>query len=135
MKRLFVNFMTFAAMATALTFTACSSDSDGDDNGNGNGGNGGGTGSSIVVGENILSGTLTGEQTLDAKEYILNGTVIIADGGRLNIPAGTTIKAREGFSSYLLVAQEVSSMPTVRPTNQSSLRQIPPARYPDIGVA
>ena len=84
MKRLFVNFMTFAAMATALTFTACSSDSDGDDNGNGNGGNGGGTGSSIVVGENILSGTLTGEQTLDAKEYILNGTVIIADGGRLN---------------------------------------------------
>ena len=73
MKRLFVNFMTFAAMATALTFTACSSDSDGDDNGNGNGGNGGGTGSSIVVGENILSGTLTGEQTLDAKEYILNG--------------------------------------------------------------
>lgn len=105
MKRLFVNFMTFAAMATALTFTACSSDSDGDDNGNGNGGNGGGTGSSIVVGENILSGTLTGEQTLDAKEYILNGTVIIADGGRLNIPAGTTIKAREGFSSYLLVAQ------------------------------
>ena len=105
MKRLFVNFMTFAAMATALTFTACSSDSDGDDNGNGNGGNGGGTGSSIVVGENILSGTLTGEQTQDAKEYILNGTVIIADGGRLNIPAGTTIKAREGFSSYLLVAQ------------------------------
>ena len=105
MKRLFVNFMTFAAMATALTFTACSSDSDGDDNGNGNGGNGGGTGSSIVVGGNILSGTLTGEQTLDAKEYILNGTVIIADGGRLNIPAGTTIKAREGFSSYLLVAQ------------------------------
>ncbi len=53
MKRLFVNFMTFAAMATALTFTACSSDSDGDDNGK----------------------------------------------------------------------------------NQSSLRQIPPARYPDIGVA
>ena len=30
MKRLFVNFMTFAVMATALTLTACSSDSDGD---------------------------------------------------------------------------------------------------------
>ena len=29
MKRLFVNFMTFAVMATALTLTACSSDSDG----------------------------------------------------------------------------------------------------------
>lgn len=105
MKRLFVNFMTFAAMATVLTFTACSSDSDGDGNGDGNGGGEGGTGSSIVVGDNILSGSLSGEQTLEAKEYILNGTVVIEDGGRLNIPAGTTIKAREGFSSYLLVAQ------------------------------
>lgn len=106
MKRLFVSFMTFALTATALTLTACSSDSDGDGNNDGNGGNGGnGTGSTIVVGENILSGTLTAELTLEAKEYILNGTVIVADGGRLNIPAGTTIKAREGFSSYLLVAQ------------------------------
>ena len=43
-------------------------------------------------------------ETLEAKEYILNGTVVIENGGRLNIPAGTTIKAREGFSSYLLVA-------------------------------
>lgn len=105
MKRLFVNFMTFAMMATALTLTACSSDDDADDNGNGGNGGNGGTGSSIVVGDNILSGTLTGEQTLEAKEYILNGTVIVEDGGRLNIPAGTTIKAREGFSSYVLVAQ------------------------------
>ena len=37
MKRLFVNFMTCAAMATALTLAACSSDSDGEGNGNGNG--------------------------------------------------------------------------------------------------
>lgn len=102
-----MNLKTLALMATVLTFTACSSDSDGDgnDGNNGNGSNGGGTGSSIVVGDNILSGSLTGEQTLEAKEYILNGTVVIEDGGRLNIPAGTTIKAREGFSSYLLVAQ------------------------------
>lgn len=100
-----MNLKTLALMATVLTFTACSSDSDGDGNGNGNGGNEGGTGSSIVVGDNILSGSLNGEQTLEAKEYILNGTVVIEDGGRLNIPAGTTIKAREGFSSYLLVAQ------------------------------
>lgn len=100
-----MNLKTLALMATVLTFTACSSDSDGDGNGDGNGGGEGGTGSSIVVGDNILSGSLTGEQTLEAKEYILNGTVVIEDGGRLNIPAGTTIKAREGFSSYLLVAQ------------------------------
>ena len=77
MKRLFVNFMTFAVMATALTLTACSSDSDGDGDGNGDGGNNGGTGSSIVVGENILSGTLTGEQTLEAKEYIYSFLIII----------------------------------------------------------
>ena len=38
MKRLFVNFMTFAVMATTLTLTACSSDSDGDGDGNGDGG-------------------------------------------------------------------------------------------------
>ena len=64
MKRLFVNFMTCATMATALTLAACSSDSDGEGNGNGNGGNGEGTGSSIVVGDIILSVTLTGEQML-----------------------------------------------------------------------
>ena len=120
MKRLFVNFMTFAVMATALTLTACSSDSDGDGDGNGDGGNNGGTGSSIVVGENILSGTLTGEQTLEAKEYILNGTVVIENGGRLNIPAGTTIKAREGFRAvnFMLTVQLINrlfSLPIQQP--------------------
>ena len=83
MKRLFVNFMTCAAMATALTLAACSSDSDGEGNGNGNGGNGEGTGSSIVVGDNILSGTLTGEQTLESKEYILNGLKCFITNGPL----------------------------------------------------
>ena len=133
MKRLFVNFMTFAVMATALTLTACSSDSDGDGNGNGDGGNNGGTGSSIVVGENILSGTLTGEQTLEAKEYILNGTVVIENGGRLNIPAGTTIKAREGFSSYLLVAKAVNFMLTVQLINRLFSLPIQQPLHPAIG--
>ena len=133
MKRLFVNFMTFAVMATALTLTACSSDSDGDGDGNGDGGNNGGTGSSIVVGENILSGTLTGEQTLEAKEYILNGTVVIENGGRLNIPAGTTIKAREGFSSYLLVAQGGKLMLTVQLINRLFSLPIQQTLHPAIG--
>ena len=133
MKRLFVNFMTFAVMATALTLTACSSDSDGDGDGNGDGGNNGGTGSSIVVGENILSGTLTGEQTLEAKEYILNGTVVIENGGRLNIPAGTTIKAREGFSSYLLVAQGGNFMLTVQLINRLFSLPIQQPLHPAIG--
>ena len=133
MKRLFVNFMTCAAMATALTLAACSSDSDGEGNGNGNGGNGEGTGSSIVVGDNILSGTLTGEQTLESKEYILNGTVIVADGGRLNIPAGTTIKAREGFSSYLLVAQG-GKLYADGTASRSSLLPTPLHPFPATGV-
>ena len=133
MKRLFVNFMTFAVMATALTLTACSSDSDGDGDGNGDGGNNGGTGSSIVVGENILSGTLTGEQTLEAKEYILNGTVVIENGGRLNIPAGTTIKAREGFSSYLLVAKGGNFMLTVQLINRLFSQPIQQPLHPAIG--
>ena len=133
MKRLFVNFMTFAVMATALTLTACSSDSDGDGDGNGDGGNNGGTGSSIVVGENILSGTLTGEQTLEAKEYILNGTVVIENGGRLNIPAGTTIKAREGFRSYLLVAKGGNFMLTVQLINRLFSQPIQQPLHPAIG--
>ena len=50
-------------------------------------------------------GNLTGKQTLEEGEYILGGTVIIENGGELTIPAGTTIKAAKGFSSYILVAQ------------------------------
>ena len=50
-------------------------------------------------------GNLTGKQTLEEGEYILGGTVIIENGGELTIPAGTTIKATKGFSSYILVAQ------------------------------
>ena len=55
MKRLFVNFMTFAVMATALTLTACSSDSDGDGDGNGDGGNNGGRSEERRVGKECRS--------------------------------------------------------------------------------
>lgn len=101
MKRLFGNWMMVAALATTMTFTACGGDGD-DNNG---GGNTGVPGSTIVVGGNILAGTLTGEETLEAKDYVLSGTVVIENGGKLTIPAGATIRAKEGFSSYLLVAQ------------------------------
>jgi hypothetical protein len=99
-----------AIMAIAISMAACSGDDNNNDGpGNNNGGdNGGGKKppvSSIVSGGNLLSGILTGEETLEAKEYILNGTVVIAEGGRLNIPAGTVVKAKDGFSNYLLVAQ------------------------------
>lgn len=53
-----------------------------------------------------LSGVLTGSKTLSAdKEYFINGPLIIEDGASLTIPAGTHIKARKGFSSYILVLQ------------------------------
>ncbi|MGC3979315.1 MAG: hypothetical protein QM751_14475 [Paludibacteraceae bacterium] len=46
------------------------------------------------------------EVTLDASvTYKLTGTFIVKDGAVLNIPAGTTIKASEGFGSYILVLQ------------------------------
>ncbi len=53
-----------------------------------------------------LSGSITDTRTLDASvEYLLVGPLLVEDGGVLNIPAGTTIKAKKGFSSYILVLQ------------------------------
>ncbi len=59
-----------------------------------------------LIEQGVLYGTLDHEATLDAATtYSLTGTFVIADGGTLNIPAGTTIKASEGFGSYIIVAQ------------------------------
>jgi len=55
-----------------------------------------------------LKGTIpTGDDIkLDASQvYTLSGTLIIADGAKLTIPAGTKIVAEQGFASYVLVAQ------------------------------
>ena len=97
MKRLFLSMMAMAAIATTLTLTSCGSDDDGNDTPDG---------ASILAADGkTLMGNLTGKQTLEEGEYILGGTVIIENGGELTIPAGTTIKAAKGFSSYILVAQ------------------------------
>ena len=46
---------------------------------------------------NILQGTITSEVTLSASTpYILNSAYIVQDGGKLIIPAGTKITARDG---------------------------------------
>jgi hypothetical protein len=51
-----------------------------------------------------LVGSISGTKTLDASTtYTITGPVIVEDGGILTIPAGTTIKARRGFNSYILV--------------------------------
>ena len=89
--------MAMAAMATTLTLTSCGSDNDGD--------NIPGDSSILAADGKTLKGNLIGKQTLEAGDYVLGGTVIIENGGELTIPAGTTIKAAKGFSSYILVAQ------------------------------
>lgn len=53
-----------------------------------------------------LSGEITTDVTLDAStEYKLTGSLIVAEGGKLRIPAGTVIKANKGFDKYILVKQ------------------------------
>ena len=93
MKKVFLTAMAFAAMVSSVSFTSCSNEEDVP---------GPGTG-----GEKIeLNGTVEGIMTLDANnEYILNGTLTVADGATLEIPAGTKIKAAKGFGNYIIVAQ------------------------------
>ncbi|MCZ2101241.1 MAG: hypothetical protein LC107_06865 [Chitinophagales bacterium] len=53
-----------------------------------------------------LSGSISSAKILDASiTYNLTGPLIIEDGASLTIPAGTTIKAKKGFNSYILVLQ------------------------------
>lgn len=55
-----------------------------------------------------ISGSIGSGETMTLKageDYLLNGPLIVEDGGVLNIEAGTVIKAKKGFSNYLLVLQ------------------------------
>lgn len=89
MKKVFINAMFFCAISAAV-LSSCSTENDPTD----------------PKDENELSGAITNTVTLDAtKEYTLNGTVTVEDGGELVIPAGTTIKCKKGFSNYLIVLQ------------------------------
>ncbi|GAA3645411.1 hypothetical protein [Flavivirga jejuensis] len=55
----------------------------------------------------LLQGAVTGEVTLNASiNYILNSSYIVQDGGKLTIPAGTKITARDGGTGvYIAVLQ------------------------------
>ncbi len=88
--------LSILALAT-LTFTSCSSDDD----------NNGGTSSSFVLDADNFKGDINdGEVTLDSStEYNLTGALIIKDGAKLTIPAGTVIKASGGTNAYIAVAQ------------------------------
>jgi len=55
---------------------------------------------------NELKGNIASERTLDASvDYQLTGPLVVEAGGVLNIPAGTTIRAKKGFNNYILVLQ------------------------------
>ena len=54
--------------------------------------------------DKVLVGTISEIRNLDASvEYLITGPVIVADGATLNIPAGTVVKAEQGFDKYILV--------------------------------
>lgn len=92
MKKFFLSIMTCAALLTAVTLTSCG-DSNNDK-------------PEPPVTEDVLVGSISGTKTLDANiTYTITGPVIVEDGGVLNIPAGTQIKAKKGFSNYILVLQ------------------------------
>ncbi|PQJ80131.1 hypothetical protein [Polaribacter porphyrae] len=64
-----------------------------------------GLSNSGVTTEN-LAGEVTGDITLNKDiEYLLTSSFVVKDGGKLTIPAGTTIKATGGTASYIAVAQ------------------------------
>jgi hypothetical protein len=91
MKKFFFNFLMFAALLTQVLLISCDANEDK------------GIGS---VEDNKLSGSIKDTRTLDANvEYLLTGPLLVEEGGVLNIPAGTTIKAQPGFSNYILVLQ------------------------------
>lgn len=90
MKKVLFGFLMLAAMMTPLVLTSCDDDAEEKE--------------VPKEEEKELVGTITEDRTLDATvEYLLTGPVIVQDGGTLNIPAGTVIKAEKGFDKYILV--------------------------------
>ena len=95
MKKL-VYFFALAALVFSFTMTSCSNndpviEKDEVDN---------------LIDKGELKGMLDHNVTLDGtKTYILTGTFIIKNGASLTIPAGTTIKANEGFDKYIMTEQ------------------------------
>ena len=91
MKKIFFSFLMFAITLMPMALTSCGDDTPTP------------TPTPTPTTEN-LSGSITGNTTLKADvEYFLTGPLLVEEGGVLNIPAGTTIKARKGFGSYILV--------------------------------
>lgn len=102
------NFLLGLAIA-ATVFTSCGDDDTADviitDNStnttNNTTGNTGTTGQTIIVSSDITENTTY----IAENTYILDGPIVVKDGSRLTIPAGTTIKANKGTEIYLAIEQ------------------------------
>ncbi|WP_299530851.1 hypothetical protein [Ulvibacterium sp.] len=98
MKKL-IKFLGLALFAGAL-FVGCSSD-DNDPAPTPNPPPGGGGGE-----DTTLSGTIEEDRQLDAsQQYTIDGSVLVASGVTLTIPAGTEIVSNTGSDNYLAVLQ------------------------------
>lgn len=94
MKKLTFNLFIISMTVLSLNFISCKNNDVTKDS------------VDILIEQGVLSGKLDHSVTLDASvTYKLAGTFSVEDGASLTIPAGTTIKATEGFGSYILVAQ------------------------------
>lgn len=90
MKKVLFSFLMIATMMSPFVLTSCDDDSK-DKEG-------------PVEVDKVLVGTISEIRNLDASvEYLITGPVIVADGATLNIPAGTVVKAEQGFDKYILV--------------------------------
>ena len=98
MRKLFLSAMALTAIVCGMSFTSCSDDENATDP------NPDDNNPSATEEAEDLPGEIREDLTLDAnKQYYINGTVHVNEGATLTIPAGMTIRAREGFSSYILV--------------------------------
>lgn len=90
MKKIYFSLLMFAALLAPVVLTSCDNDAIVNEHNE----------------ENNLSGSIQNTVSLDAAiDYSLTGPLIVEEGGTLNIPAGTNIKAQKGFGSYILVLQ------------------------------
>jgi hypothetical protein len=102
------NNLLFGLVIMTLLFSSCSSDDTADiiinDNSVTNNNNGGGTTNPQAI---FLSGTYNEDLTLDANNtYKVNGSLVMASGTTLTIPAGMTIQALSaGSDVYVAISQ------------------------------
>ena len=86
-----LNKLVFFAIFAGSIFVSCSDDDDGGPTG-------------PEQSENELSGLITEDLTLDASiDYTITGTVTVAEGVTLTIPAGTEIVSEAGTDKYLAI--------------------------------